>query len=73
MWAVKNYPFYIKLSNFIFYWIKIDFDLVFKCVPVRKLEAIFLPGKIIDKKPHCGVISLNFTMGLDDTQSYPVP
>lgn len=70
MWAVKSCPFYNKLSNFIFfYWIKIDFDLVFKCIPVRKLEAIFLTGEIIDKKPLCGVISSNFTMGLDGTQT----
>lgn len=50
-----------------------DFDLFLKCVPVRKLEAILLTGEIKDKKPHCGIVSSDFTIGLDGTQSYPVP
>lgn len=59
MRAGKSPPFYCKLFNFtlFFNWIKIDFGLVFKCVPTRKLEAIFQTGKIMDKNSHSDVIS----------------
>lgn len=79
MQAVKNHSFslwiisFSSCRHFLKNRIKIYFGLVFKCVPARKLEAVFHTREMINKNPQSSVISWIFTIGFGDTESYSEP